>query len=131
MRSRKVHALIDSGEMKVGEFQKTINTSTKVFSSFMTQDGPYKGSGSSVYYSAWAFFKKRELRVVNADRKAKPTNEVGPNESEVDLDFVLDGEAIDDVEVYGTYSYLWWLFCAWGTLALATDAVWDWDFSFD
>jgi hypothetical protein len=116
--------------MKVGEFQKTINTSTKVFSSFMTQNGPYKGSGSSAYYSAWAFFKKRELQSVKTVRKAEYTTEVGTKETEVDLsDFVLDGEAIDDVEVYGTYSYLWWLFCAWGTLALATDAVWD--FSFD
>jgi hypothetical protein len=127
-RRRRIHALIDSGEMKAGEFQAAIKTSSKVYSSFMTQDGPYNGSGSSVYYSAWAFFKKRELQRTNIDKKAEFAAAVGPK-SQVDVShFVLDEEEIDDVEVYGTYSYLWWLFCAWGTLALATDSVWDFDF---
>jgi hypothetical protein len=112
--------------MKVGEFQKAINTNSNLYLTFMAQNGAYKGSGSRVYYNAWAFFKKRELRDVKMAKKAKKTTlaESEPDDS----DSAFDGEMTDDTEVYGTYSYLWWLFCAWGALALATDTVWDFGF---
>ncbi|KAF2875409.1 hypothetical protein BDV95DRAFT_590911 [Massariosphaeria phaeospora] len=66
---RKVRALIDSGEMKVKEFKDAIGASSVTCSSFMGQNGPFKGAGSSVYQNAWAFFKKRELQGVRALRR--------------------------------------------------------------
>lgn len=130
MHRRKIRALIASGEMEVGDFQKALNTSSKGFASFMALHGPYHGSESSVYYSAWAFFKKRELRGVKTAKRIKIASSAGPHESQVDIsDVGLKEEATDDTEAHGTNSYLWWLFCAWGALALATDAVWD--FTFD
>ena len=91
--------LIDSGEMKVGEFQKTIGCNSKSYSSFMTQKGPFKGSGSSVYGNAWEFFKKRELRGIKMPKK-KAKTDAGAAE-QVDLSAVtLPGEEADAVEVY-------------------------------
>jgi hypothetical protein len=59
--------------MKVGEFQKEINVSSNAYSRFMGQHGAYKGSGSDVYMSAWAFFKKRQLKGIKTtpNKKAK------------------------------------------------------------
>jgi hypothetical protein len=55
-------ALIDTNEMKVGEFQAAINVTSNAYTRFMGQNGPDKGAESSVYLVAWAFFMQRELR---------------------------------------------------------------------
>ncbi|OAK99529.1 hypothetical protein IQ06DRAFT_317593 [Phaeosphaeriaceae sp. SRC1lsM3a] len=105
---RKIRAFLDNGEMKVGDFQKAINTNSNTYSRFMSQNGPYKGAGSTVYGQAWLFFKKRELRGIKPPRHpTKPKNpkaaagtaaQAGPALATVDL----PGESDDSVEVYDT-----------------------------
>jgi hypothetical protein len=90
--------------MKVGEFQKAINVTSNSYSRFMGQNGPHKGAGSDVYMSAWAFFKKREMRGI----KTKPQKKARVDESGKDAvpsveGIVLDGEMEDAVPVYGTF----------------------------
>jgi hypothetical protein len=111
--SRKIRNLIDNGEMKVGEFQKEINVTPNAYSRFMGQNGPYKGSESSVYLSAWAFFKKRELRGIKTkpNKKAKTDDATG-NKAVKDavpsVDGIeLEGEMEDEVEVYGKCHMMW------------------------
>ena len=96
--------------MKVGEFQKAIGANSNSYSRFMSQNGPHNGSGSTVYSSAWAFFKKRELRGVKTAKKSKTTTaatgegDKTKNATVNIADVVLDGEMEDAVEVYGMYS---------------------------
>ncbi|KAK0117485.1 hypothetical protein ONS95_011825 [Cadophora gregata] len=95
---RKIHAFINSGEMKVGEFQKAIGVNSKGYGMFMGQSGRDKGSGSNTYIQALKFFKKREekgLKIGGPKRKAKTAD--GAN-SNVDLDSIrLEGE--EDISV--------------------------------
>src|SRR4051812_15598717 len=57
----KIRNFINSGEMKVGEFQKAIGTNANSYHNFMGQSGAHKGVNSLVYQNAFAFFKHREL----------------------------------------------------------------------
>jgi hypothetical protein len=57
---RKIRSFLESGEMKVSEFQRAIGASSRSYTSFMGQNGRDKGSMSDVYPNAFAFFKKRE-----------------------------------------------------------------------
>lgn len=57
---RKIRTFLETGEMKIGEFQKKIGVNSKGYSNFMGQNGKTKGAGSNCYYNAFAFFKKRE-----------------------------------------------------------------------
>jgi len=68
----------------------------------MSQNGPDKGAGSGVYYAAWAFFKKRELRGIKttANKKAKKTVEGAVAVPDVQ-EIVLPGEMDDCVPIYG------------------------------
>jgi hypothetical protein len=104
-RRRKIRTLIDNAEMKVGEFQKEINVTSNAYSRFMGQHGPYKGSGSDVYMSAWAFFKKRELKGIKTtpNKKAKKDEAAeGGKDSVPSVDDVkLEGEEDDEVAVFG------------------------------
>lgn len=94
--------------MKVGEFQKAIGASPVVYSRFMSQNGPNKGSNSSVYPNAAMFFKKRQLRGIKTPTKdaAPKANEpaaaataaaVGSKVAAIEL----DGEKEDKVPIYG------------------------------
>jgi hypothetical protein len=97
--SRKIRALIDNGEMKVGEFQKEINVTFNAYSRFMGQNGPYKGCESSVYMSAWSFFKKREMRGIKTkpNKKVKMDEAGGKNAVPSVEDIELGGELDDAV----------------------------------
>jgi hypothetical protein len=59
---RKIHNWIDSGAMKVGEFQKELGVSSKSYLNFMNRKGTWDGRGCETYVRASAFFKKRELQ---------------------------------------------------------------------
>jgi hypothetical protein len=86
--------------MKVGEFQKEIGASSKTYHSFMSQSGPYKGSGSTVYGNAFAFFKRRELMGRKISKKVKKD---GEEEKRTDVTGIqLDGEADGEVPVFDT-----------------------------
>lgn len=90
--------------MKVGEYQNAISTNSKAYSNFMTQNGPYKGSGSSVYQKAWRFFKLRELRGIKPPKRpSKPKKgEEGAAAAALGLTAIeLPGEMDDKVAIYG------------------------------
>ncbi|KAI1847547.1 hypothetical protein JX265_000798 [Neoarthrinium moseri] len=98
----KIRRFLDSGAMKVGEFQSAIDVGSVGYHRFMKQSGPDAGSGSDVYYNAWKFFKKRELQGVKAPaaKKAKPTVKTA---AELDVaDIKLDGEDEGEVPVFDT-----------------------------
>lgn len=71
---RKIRAWIDSGAMKVGQFQDAIGVSSKAYGSFMNRTGTWDGQGCDTYYKACAFFKKRELQglPLKATKPKKP-----------------------------------------------------------
>lgn len=66
----KIRKFINSGEMKVGEFQDKINVSSTAYTRFMGQNGT-KGSESDTYVSAHHFFKRRELAGLKMPRQKK------------------------------------------------------------
>jgi hypothetical protein len=96
----KIRNFINSGEMKVGEFQKAIGTNSKSYTAFMGQKGANKGVNSMVYQNAFAFFKHRELNGVKAPKK-----KVKKDEEAVATDvsgIQLEGEEDNEVPVYDT-----------------------------
>lgn len=73
---QEVRRLLEAGEVKVGEFQRAIGVGAASYYAFMNADGANAGSKSSVYYNAWKFLKKRELRgadVPPSPKRAKAT----------------------------------------------------------
>lgn len=94
----QIRNFINSGEMKVGEFQKAIGCGSVGYSQFMAQNGPDNGSGSDVYYAAFKFFKRRELQGKKMPKKkVKAAEEAAKN----DVSGIhLEGEAEQAVPVY-------------------------------
>lgn len=73
----RIRTLIQSGTMRVGEFQATINCSAASYQRFMKQSGPEAGVGSDVYYGACRFFRKRELQGLHLPGPTKKTRHGG------------------------------------------------------
>ena len=101
---RQIRTFIESGEMKIGEFQNAIGVSSKSYGAFMKQRGADTGSCSETYYGAARFFKKRELQGLKMPKKRAKTSE--ENEEIVKKydvsDIHLDGESETNVLVYDT-----------------------------
>ncbi|KAK5129512.1 hypothetical protein LTR08_003203 [Meristemomyces frigidus] len=75
---RKITRLIDSGEIKVGEFCNAIGVTNNSLNRFRSQSGPTKGDLSEVWPKAWEYFEKREiagLKMPNKNKKAKTSND--------------------------------------------------------
>lgn len=98
---RKIRNLINSGEMKVGEFQRTIGVSSNAYGRFMGQSGRLKGWGCDTYYNAFRFFKKRELQGIKEPKKKKVSRAEEDQKNDVSQ-VKLDGETSDDVPIYDT-----------------------------
>ncbi|KAK7932006.1 hypothetical protein PG985_002718 [Apiospora marii] len=110
----KIRRFIDSGVMKVGEFQTAIDVSAASYRRFMNQTGVRQGEGSDAYLNACRFFKKRELQGLKAvPPKKKARSSVGGKDAgktdkqkaadAVDTgDIKLEGEDEGDVPVYET-----------------------------
>lgn len=64
----KIRQFINSGEMKVGEFQKKIDVGSASYQRFMYQGGD-AGAYSDTYVAAAEFFKKRQLAGIPISRK--------------------------------------------------------------
>jgi hypothetical protein len=93
---RKINTFIESGEMKVTQFQNAIGVSSTSYGNFMKMKGPMKGIDSSTMSGAYKFFKKREK-----EGKAMPKKRKTAAAQTVDLsDIHLEGEDEDAVEVY-------------------------------
>jgi hypothetical protein len=58
---RKIRSWIDSGAMKVGEFQNKLGVSSPAYHRFMNKAGPWDGQECDTYWSAHYFFAKRQL----------------------------------------------------------------------
>jgi hypothetical protein len=105
---RKIRNWIESGAMKVGEFQKAIGVSSKAYGSFMNRTGTWDGDGCDTYWEAIKFFKKRELLGLPlkapAAKKAKPTPAAAAKANDLlDVSGVtLPGEEKGTVPVYDT-----------------------------
>ncbi|KAI0522151.1 hypothetical protein F5B22DRAFT_461057 [Xylaria bambusicola] len=57
----KINKLLDSGIMNKAEFAKVLgSTNANTLNRFLHATGPMGGSGSSMYYNAWVWFKQRE-----------------------------------------------------------------------
>ncbi|PLB46072.1 hypothetical protein P170DRAFT_458240 [Aspergillus steynii IBT 23096] len=69
----RIRNFIDSGEMKIGEFQDAINVSSRSYLDFTRQSGRDKGIHSATYDNAHRFFKKRELQGLKPPRKKRAT----------------------------------------------------------
>lgn len=67
----KIRAYINSGEMKVGEFQDKLGVSSNSYLRFMGQNGVNKGAESATYVAGWLFFKKREMAGLKMPKKKK------------------------------------------------------------
>ncbi|RYO36253.1 hypothetical protein AA0111_g3183 [Alternaria arborescens] len=91
--------------MKVGEFQKEANITPDAYSRFMSQHEKDKGSKSSVYLVAWAFFKTREIQGIKTTPNKKARSSQGPAQKDsvpsID-DIELDGEKDDKVPLFDT-----------------------------
>lgn len=105
---KKIDAFINSGEMKVGEFQRAIGVSSHSYLSFLGQKGPMAGSNSATYDTAWRFFKKRELRGIklprpNAKRAKLSKEDRDAAAAKYDVSMIrLHGEEDSSVPVYDT-----------------------------
>ncbi|WRT66796.1 uncharacterized protein IL334_003759 [Kwoniella shivajii] len=108
----KIRAFINSGEMKVGEFQRAIDVSAHSYTNFMKTKGVMGGSGSDTYPCAHRFFVKRERKGLKIPRKTSKTVKTAKDGKGKDLKAVaeeldvsmitLDGEESLAVPVYDT-----------------------------
>ncbi|KAK6845989.1 hypothetical protein PG987_001177 [Apiospora arundinis] len=110
----KIRRFIESGVMKVGEFQNAIDVSAASYRRFMNQTGVRQGEQSDVYANACRFFKKRELQGLKAvPPKKKSRSSIGGKDAgktdkqkaaeAIDVgDVKLEGEDEGDVPVYDT-----------------------------
>lgn len=95
---RKIRSFLNSGEMKVTEFQKTIGVNSNSYGRFMGYMGPYTGSDNGTYSSAYQFFKNREAQGIKAPKK-KVKKDV--QEKELDVSGIrLEGEGENSVPVF-------------------------------
>ncbi|THW27860.1 hypothetical protein D6D23_02453 [Aureobasidium pullulans] len=107
----KINRLIESGEMKVGDFCTAIGVSSNAYYNFMHKHGTMKGAECAAYPNAAAFFQKREAAGLKLPTKKQKTakddgkgGKDGKAEAEkLDIDDVeLYGEETDSVPVYDT-----------------------------
>ena len=103
----KIRRLLDSGEVKKGEFAKAIGVSSKSLNGFLGQTGAMDGAGSASYDGAWEYFKKRELAGIKMPvKKAKLSMgsiAAGQPSSGAIVDVTgirVSGEAMDAVAIY-------------------------------
>ena len=116
----KIRQFVNSGEMKVGEFQDKLGVSPNSYSRFLSQNGAQKGMESDTFWAAAEFFKRREIAGLTMPRAKKAKNvsnhaagdgdetkdvKVKKDEGRDDVDVSdvkLEGEDKDSVPVYDT-----------------------------
>ncbi|RGP60661.1 hypothetical protein FLONG3_10792 [Fusarium longipes] len=108
----KIRNWIDSGAQKVGEFQRTIDVSSKSYNSFMNRTGTWDGDGTDTFANAHRFFKRRELlglplkAYLKANKPKKPKTAAASKAINDILDVsnadALPGAAQGRVPIYDT-----------------------------
>jgi len=97
---RKIRTFLNSGEMKVTEFQRVLGVNSNAYGRFMGYTGKDKGSASNTYVEAYKFFKKRELQGIKVPKKKAKTAE---EDAKSDVSAItLEGEATNEVLVFDT-----------------------------
>ncbi|KAI5816260.1 hypothetical protein BZA77DRAFT_61521 [Pyronema omphalodes] len=101
---RMIREYLNSGEMKVTEFQKTIRANSNSYGRFMKLKGPWDGNSNNTYYGACRFFMRREKAKKREKEKNKSTKKQKTGEAALpDISNIkLDKEDEDNVEVYDT-----------------------------
>lgn len=100
---RKIRNFLDSGEMKVTEFIRTLGVNSNSYGRFMKLKGAWSGIDNGTMSSAYKFFKQREKAGKPIAKKAKAVPK-GAKSGYLEQinDAKLDGENEDDVKVYET-----------------------------
>lgn len=98
---RKINKLINSGEMKVTEFQRACNINSNSYGRFMKLKGPYAGDSNQTYSAAFKFFQKRKSAGIKEPSKKKVKKDVESKRLDVSA-VELSGEEDETVEVYDT-----------------------------
>ncbi|CEL05775.1 hypothetical protein ASPCAL06890 [Aspergillus calidoustus] len=101
---RKVTALIDSKQMKVADFLRAANLTSRAYYVFMKQNGKHAGQRSSVYVGAHRFFLKREILGMNRKKVSAPSKKARLDaEAMYNVRAItLEGEEEGNVPVYDT-----------------------------
>lgn len=96
----KINQLLRSGEMKVTEFQRSLDINSNSYGRFMKLKGPYSGSENQTYYAAHRYFLKRERegRKMPKPKKVKEEDLAKWDVSDVHI----DGEESDDLPIHDT-----------------------------
>lgn len=95
---RKIRAVLNAGEMKVGQLQKAMGVTSKSYLTFMAKNGPWEGANTATYPAAAIYFRRRERAGVKLPtKKVKKADEDKSN----DVSGInLDGESDIAVQVY-------------------------------
>ena len=95
---KRINAFLQTGEMKVTEFQRELGINSNSYGRFMKLRGPWSGAENQTMSSAYLFFKKRDLCGVKNQKKKKVTAEM---KKAIDVsDITLPGEDDQAVPVY-------------------------------
>ena len=98
---RKIRKFLNSGEMKVTEFQRACNINSNSYGRFMKLKGPRAGESNQTYEGAFRFFKAREAAGIKKPPKKKAKK--ADSSKKINLSAVeLDGEDDESVEIYDT-----------------------------
>lgn len=98
---RKINSLINSGGMKVTEFQRACDINSNSYGRFMKLKGPYAGDMNQTYRAAFRFFEHRKRAGIKepTKKKIKKDEEI----RKLDVSRVeLEGEDDGSVSVYDT-----------------------------
>lgn len=97
---RKITAFINSGEMKVTDFQRTLGVNSNSYNRSMKLKGPSAGNSNQVYPAAFRFFDERKKAGIKPQKKKVKKDEEG---RKLDVSGVeLPGEQEGGIEVYET-----------------------------
>ncbi|EME46216.1 hypothetical protein DOTSEDRAFT_127202 [Dothistroma septosporum NZE10] len=101
----KVRRLLDSGEVKKGEFANTIGVSPKSLNDFLGKTGQMDGAAGASYRNACEYFKEREVAgvmwpVKEATSSMSPIA-LGSSSAAIDVTGIrVSGEAMDAVMIF-------------------------------
>lgn len=66
---RKINSFINSGELKVTDFQRACDINCSSYGRFMKLKGPYAGDMNQAYKAAFQFFERRKLAGIKEPTK--------------------------------------------------------------
>ena len=98
---RKITRFLNSGEMKVTQFQRACNINSSSHSRFMKLKGPRAGDSNQTYERAFRFFKAREAAGIKEPQKKKAKKADDSKKSDL-YSIELEGEDDESVEIYDT-----------------------------